>query len=627
LNKKNSEPVEFDVLAQMNRTLVHRGPDGEGIWMSEDRTIGFAHRRLKIIDLTEAARQPMCNEDGTIWITFNGEIYNHLELRRELQNMGHLYNSSSDTETIMHAYEEWGIECLQRFDGMFAFGLWDARARKLFLVRDRIGKKPLCYAVFDNSLIFASEPKSILAHPGYPREMDLDAFYDFLSFCAVPAPRTMFKGINKIPAAHYLVWSPEQSPQVVRYWDAFEASQKRFKGISFEEGEAIGEVRRLLRTAVQKRLISDVPFGAFLSGGIDSSAIVAMMASMMDRPVDTFSVAIAGQDQYNEFSFAKQVADLFQTNHREVVITEDDFVAFLDQLCYYQDDPAADPVSVPLYYLSNLTRQSGTIVVLVGEGSDELFFGYPPYIDYVVNKSRTYAAFQRLPAPIRYIAGETARILRPKSQVIPQLRDGREPFWGGAIALGEEKKRALINMRVYQDHDSYSHIAEYQAVLESVKAEYDSADYVNALDFFHRLPELLLMRADRMGMANSIELRVPFLDHCLIEFAVALPFKMRVNGGTTKALLKKALRGIIPDLIIDRPKTGFGGSWNNMVTAKVVQLARTMLIDEPSGLQHYLNIPHLRELFALPHEKIPKGAVWVLLNAGLWYRRWIETEP
>lgn len=624
LQDTNNQVVDEGILKRMSRSLSHRGPDGEGTWCDHQDQIGFGHRRLKIIDLTDAGRQPMCNEDGNVWITFNGEIYNHMELRQQLERLGHRYRSRTDTETIIHAYEEWGIDCIHRLDGMFAFALWDGRGKKLYLVRDRLGIKPLYYAVFGKVLLFASEPKGILPYPNFPREMDLEAFYDFLSFCAVPAPRTMFKGISKLPAGHYLAWSPGQSIAVHRYWDAFEASARKYQGIRIEEDEAVEEVRRLLRSAVSKRLMSDVPFGVFLSGGIDSSTIVGFMAEILNHPVDTYSVALAGQQESNELDFAQQVASLFQTNHRQIVLSEEQFLSFLPKMSFFQDSPVADPVSVPQYYLSMLARESGTIVLQVGEGSDELFFGYPTYISYINHKAKIFKFIRSLPSSMRTLIVSIGASLRPDSKSLHYLRRGQEPFWGGAIAVLEKEKRHLLAPGVFEGRDSYRRIQEFRALLSRTKPEFSVPDYVTALDLYHRLPELLLMRTDRMGMANSIELRVPFLDQSLVEFVVALPHAIRVQNNTTKFLLKRALRGFLPDNIIDRPKRGFAGSWNNMVTDSVVNFARTILLDERCGISIYLNEQYLRRLFEMPTEAIPKGTVWALLVAGLWHRYWID---
>src|SRR5262245_52047642 len=376
----------------MRETLIHRGPDDAGIYLSPDRRVGLAHRRLSIIDLSPAGRQPMSNEDGTVWITFNGEIYNHLPLRKELEAKGHLYQSRTDTETILHLYEEEGAECVRRIEGDFAFAIWDSRRRELLLARDRLGVKPLYFAVLPGAFLFGSEIKAILAHPRMTRRVDRAALYHYLTFVAAPAPRTLFQGVHKLPPATRLTVEAEGQIRTETYWDplAVPADPVAVEG----DAEACAaRIRDLLGSAIEARMMSDVPFGVFLSGGLDSSANVALMSRLMDRPVRTFSVGFKDHPSYNEFEYARQVARLFKTEHHEVEIGWSDLLEAMPGVVFHQDEPIADWVCVPLHFVSALARSTGTTVIQVGEGSDEQFFGYEGYRRAYVEHLR---AFERL---------------------------------------------------------------------------------------------------------------------------------------------------------------------------------------------------------------------------------------
>ena len=362
-------------LEAMADTMIHRGPDDSGAWRSTDGAVALGHRRLSIVDLSPAGRQPMANEDDTIWITYNGEVYNHRALRAELEAKGHVYRSATDTESIVHLYEEEGPRCVERLHGMFALAIWDSRRRELFLARDRLGIKPLYYAQPPGGFIFASEIKSLLAHPAIVADLDEEAFSHYLTFLCTPAPLTMFQGIRKLAPAQRMTVSADGRVQIESYWSPFnEAPAEEIAEMSEHEMET--RLLALLRESIAKRMMSDVPFGVFLSGGVDSSTNVALMAELMEDPVRTFSVAFRDQERYNELEYARAVAKRFGTDHHEVVIDVDDLTAFLSDLIHHQDEPLADWVCVPLYYVSKLARDNGTIVVQVGEGSDELFHGY-----------------------------------------------------------------------------------------------------------------------------------------------------------------------------------------------------------------------------------------------------------
>ena len=371
--------VTWDVVSAMRDTMVHRGPDDAGTWISSDRRVGLGHRRLSIVDLSAAGHNPMTNETRDVWITFNGEIYNHERLRPRLVERGHVYHSRTDTETLVHLYEEEGDDLVHRLEGMFAFAIWDESRRRLLLARDRLGVKPLYYTVADGRLLFASEIKALLEHPDVPRDVDEESLYHYLTFLTTPAPKTLFRGISKLPPGHLLTCDERGRVEVRRYWDAIVEPPAE----PLSEEETIARVRELLSEAIEKRMMSDVPFGVFLSGGVDSSANVALMSRLTNMPVRTFTVGFEGAPQYNELDHARRVAKQFGADYHEVIINHEDAISFLPDMIFHQDEPIADPVCVSLYYVSKLARETGTIVVQAGEGSDEIFSGYTTYAAYL----------------------------------------------------------------------------------------------------------------------------------------------------------------------------------------------------------------------------------------------------
>jgi len=396
-----TRPVDEGVLRAMGDSMVHRGPDGNGQWISPDRRIGLAHRRLAIVDLSDSAAQPMSDINESVWVTFNGEIYNHLGLRRELQKSGHRFRTDhSDTEVLVHGFKEWGIDGLvERLDGMFAFAIWDDANKRLFLVRDRIGIKPVYFTRAGGYFRFASEIKAILTDAEVPRAVEPSALNHYLSFMVAPAPLTMFKDIFKLPAGHLMEIDPSGGLSARRFWDAVpgkgidSADIKGLSAAALEDFYTTG-IRERLEAGIEKRMMSDVPFGVFLSGGIDSSANVALMSRMMDRPVDTFTVGFKDYTHLNELDYASRVAKEFKTNHHEVLIDEGDMLGYLDDLVHHQDEPLADWVCVPLYFVSKLAKDSGVTVVQVGEGSDEQFSGYNSYRLYLQIHRQFWRAFK-----------------------------------------------------------------------------------------------------------------------------------------------------------------------------------------------------------------------------------------
>ncbi len=658
LSLHSSEPVDGEILARMRDSMVHRGPDGHGLWLSPERRLGLGFRRLAIVDLSANANQPMQNEDGTVHIVFNGEIYNHKSLRRELLEKGHQFRTDhSDTEVIVHGYEQWGERVVERLEGMFAIGIWDEKKQRLLLARDRVGIKPLYFAWNKSAFIFASEIKAILNLPSFTADIEPTSVYHYLSFLTTPAPLTMFRGIYKMPAGHRAFIAASGDMSAERYWDALPGSGEdvlELRGLSGKalEDYAIRRTRDLLDSAIEKRMMSDVPFGVFLSGGIDSSTNVALMSKHLDSPVRTFTVGFSDHDYLNELSYARKIASVFKTEHHEILVDEKTMRDYLPRLIFSQDEPIADWVCIPLYFVSKLVRDSGTIVVQVGEGSDEQFCGYRNYMMHLQMYRNFWRAFAHLPRFVKHSAGRIAHGITaihdrhdPYLDVIYRAGFDREAFWSGAMVLSESRKSRLIDRerieslgipeamwnskllpRTYDTTDTYAVIQSFFERLDRLAPGNDFLTRMIYTEFKLRLPELLLMRVDKIGMSVSIEPRVPFLDHKLVEFTMNLPMGLKVKNGTTKWVLKEAVRNLIPNDIIDRPKMGFGApmvEWLRGDFGKAVeaQFRATRFFDYfPAKCDSVLNMLQRhragRADFAL--------YVWTFYNAVAWFDTWID---
>jgi len=617
-----TEAVTPHTLTAMRDCMVHRGPDDAGIYVSSDRTAGLAHRRLSIIDLSELGRQPMADESGRFHIVFNGEIYNFAELRADLEKQGVRFRSHSDTEVLLYLYAKRGTEMLDLLRGMFAFVIWDDVERTLFAARDRIGVKPLYFYNRDGRFIFASEIKALLATGHVERAVHPEAFYHYLSFLTTPAPQTLFEGIRKLPAAHFLMVDSSGRETITKWWSPFRGSPS----ISSER-ESTEEVLRLLKDSIRYRMVSDVPFGVFLSGGIDSSTNVALMAEMMDRPVETFSIGFHANDQFNELNYARIVAERFKTNHHEIKIGMQDLMDFLPQLVHHQDEPIADPVCIPVYYVAKLAKEQGVTVCQVGEGSDELFCGYPHW-SYLLSLERLRQAYAIIPKPLRELASFFAKQLEAPSsgrmEYIRRASAGEPVFWGGAEAFFDRHKRQLLHHDFQQrvgNANSSTIIAGYFQEFVAESTSQDPLNWMTFVDLKLRLPELLLMRVDKMTMAASVEARVPFLDHKLVEYVLSIPQAVKVPEFQTKHLLKKALDGIIPDEIIQRPKQGFGVPVADWCRQELGQRIRSTL--KAFNNEHrYFDEGELGRVLDAMHTMFP----WYLFNFALWHEMWIEQK-
>jgi asparagine synthase (glutamine-hydrolysing) len=622
------DPERFSVnrslLVEMRDTMIHRGPDSAGVWASNDGRAGLAHRRLSIIDLSDAAAQPMCNEDGTLWITYNGEIYNHAAIRSELESLGgyRWKTDHSDTEVILHAFEQWGIDCLRRFRGMFAFALWDAKKRELWLVRDRIGVKPLYYSIHHERITFASEIKALLVDPEQARAVNEEALFYYLSFLTTPAPLTLFEGIRKLASGTFLRVSADGQVFESRYWDAWDHTEPL---AGRPESEIAERILEELRASVSLRKVSDVPVGVFLSGGIDSSVNAALFSEGNHGSVRTFSVGYGEEAAScpSELKYARQMADFIHAEHHERTLSEDDLLGFLPRMVHLQDEPIADPVCFPIYFLSRLAREDGVIVCQVGEGADELFWGYPRW---KLKRQIQRCADFPIPQGLRQIGPLALRALGMGDTVEYELlrRDaqGLPIFWSGAEAFTESQIRGLLSPRLRTKLGSLSAWDALRPIrrnFEQKAWEKSHLHWMTYADLNFRLPELLLMRVDKMSMGTSLECRVPFLDHKFVELALSIPESVKVRNGVLKYILKKAVRGVIPGEIINRRKQGFGAPVGDWFSGRLGSLARRELSEfceqtdllDPRTVQSWL-------------DKNDGQRVWFLLNLALWFKHFMQ---
>ncbi len=624
--------IDASLLKRMSDEMRHRGPDDAGELVFDSGRGGFGFRRLSIIDLSEAGHQPMhgCTED--VWLVFNGEIYNHMLLREGLEERGHIYASRTDSETILHLYEERGLDFVGEIEGDYAIALWDARQQQLTLVRDRIGVKPIYYYYKDGRFIFASEIKAILQHPGVTPDIDEKSLYHYLTFLTTPAPNTLFRDIQKLPAGHMLSLQRDGTLNIRQYWDAL--PPERIDERSDEEHKA--DILRLLRDSIRKRMMSDVPFGVFLSGGVDSSANVALMSEQMSRPVETFTVGFSDAEYLNELDSARRIAKDFQTNHHEVIISEKEMQDFLPGLVYHQDEPIADPVCVPLYYVSRLARDSGTIVVQVGEGSDEIFSGYENYVRHLRIYENFWRHAEALPVALRRAVSGIARPAleatgskRLPIELMRRLGADEPLFWGGVVVYDETFKARVLSKQLRQRMRGSSSLEVVGSYLDHIERERPKSDFLARMTYLElklRLPELLLMRVDKITMATSVEARVPFLDHHLVEYALALPRSLKVEGASGKHILKRALEEVLPrDLLYNR-KRGFGAPVREWFRNGLGEWFDSHVMNSTMRRRDLLDYTFVQRLFDEHRSKKRDWGfhLWALLNLSLWYERWID---
>ena len=619
LNFRSGRPVDANVIRGMTELLAHRGPDGQGVMV--DGPVGLGHRRLAIIDLSDAAGQPMRADDAPVWIVFNGEIYNFLDIRRELEGRGVCFRTRSDTEVLLAAYREWGAGCLERLRGMFAFAVWDASKRTLLLARDRIGKKPLCYRVDADGISFASEPKAFLADPAFVPEVDREAMSQYLSYQYVPAPLTAFRGVNKLPPAHYLIVE-DGTLSVERYWRLRYGAKRRIS-----EAEAAEELLARLRDAVRCRLRSDVPLGAFLSGGLDSSVVVALMAQEGAGAVKTFSIGFE-EAEYNELPFARAVANRWGTDHHEFIVRPD-AVDMLPKLAWHYGEPFADSSAVPTFYLAELTRRHVT-VALNGDGGDENFAGYERYVAAMATERYRKVprwARRALEAIVRRLPSRGPRSLVDRAKRLfeaeSEPREQRYARW--MMHFQPELKTELCTPALLADLER----PDALHILLDEYAASDGPDFLDRtlnVDVNRYLPDDLLVKVDIATMAHGLEARSPLLDHPLMEFAASLPAGLKLHGWTGKHIFKRAVRGLVPNETIERPKRGFGVPIDHWFRGELKTFASDLLLGPTSTSRGYF---HKHVIERLLHEHVSgvrswHHQLWNLVMLELWHRAFID---
>ncbi len=612
--RQDGAPVEPMLLKRMTDMLAHRGPDGDGFFL--DGPVGLGHRRLAIIDLATGA-QPMASPDGSLWITYNGEVYNFRELREDLSALGYTFSTSSDTEVVLVAYQEWGVACLSRLRGMFAFAIWDARHRTVFLARDRVGIKPLVYSWDGRCLRFASELKALLEDPAVARELDRHAVAEYFTYLCIPSPRTIFRGIRKLPPASYLTCSLDGGePEVVRYWDLRMAPDHRLG-----ETEWIESLDYLLHQSVKSHMVSDVPVGAFLSGGLDSSTVVACMAQVSNGRVKTFSIGFDETD-FDELAYARLVAARYGTDHFEMVV-KPDVVSVLPRLAWQFDEPFADASAVPTYCVSKITRDQVT-VALSGDGGDENFGGYRRYAEAMnLHQQMDSLPLSLLKPLIRLAANSRARGARGKEfldvlQLPPLQRYHRKMTY-----QREDTLAALLTPEVTRGGLPGTTVDVFARLAAESRAE-DYLSLLQYLDVRHYLPEDILTKVDRTTMLTSLEARVPLLDHVVMEHAARMPPTLKLRDGIGKYILKQAMRPHLPGDILSRRKMGFGVPLATWLRKDLKDFAREILSD-PKTRQRGILQTEAVDRFLDSHlqgHRDHSPQLWSVICFELWCRTW-----
>jgi asparagine synthase (glutamine-hydrolysing) len=622
----SGRPVDETAVRRMAEALHHRGPEATRVFLSPapgtaattaGAAVGLGHARLKIIDLSDAANHPLPNEDRTVWVVLNGEIYNFLELRDELKAGGHQFRTEGDTEVVVHLYEELGERCVERLDGMFALVVWDERRRRLFLARDRTGKKPLFYHRSPSFFAFGSEIKALLAHGGIPTDVSLRTLPQLFLYGYVPNPGTLYEGIAQVPPGHSLTVEGGGEVRLRQYWDwAFPE-----RPLEIGAREASGRLRELLTAAVKRRLIADVPLGAFLSGGLDSSVVVALMAGLMGQPVKTFSIGFAGDAAFDETRYAKLVAQRYGTAHTEFIVEPRAF-DLLERLVHVYDGPFGDSSAIPTYILSELTRRHVT-VALNGDGGDELFAGYLRFAGGVLAARVPQTVFRVGRAVTAWLpaVGGPRHLLR---RVPRFFRDADLPWlerFSSWISFFHRDLQDLVLPAVAPDLARFDRIAYFRPHLEAVRGRSPLSQllYLNAKTY---LPDDLLVKMDRASMAHALETRSPFLDRALMDYVAGLPDRFKLRGRTTKWLLREAFRDMLPGEILTRGKMGFGVPLATWFRGELREPLQSLLLEPTARLRRYVDVAHVRRLVGthlsgranLEHE------LWLLLTFEVWLR-------
>jgi len=624
---RSGRNIDRAVLERMRDVMRYRGPDDEGMFI--DGNVGFGHRRLSIVDLA-AGQQPMTNEDGSVYITYNGEIYNHSDFRGSLEKRGHTYRSHCDTETILHLYEEHGARCVDYLRGMFAFAIWDRKKQELFIARDRLGVKPLYYVhTDDGSLYFASEIKALLEARAVKAEINYRALPDYLANHATSNDETLFAGVKRLSAGHTLLWR-DGKVRLEEYWDLSFADEGA-EG-NRPDADLIDEWKELFRTSVRLRLMADVPLGMFLSGGIDSSAIAAMMSGMVSEPIKTFSVAFHEREA-NELEYARMVAKRFKTDHHEIVVSPEQFFEALPHLVWHEDEPLAHPSSVALYFVSSLAARH-VKVVLTGEGSDEMLAGYERYYKTVFNLALGSAYYKTTPAGLRNAVSERIQALPIGSKARHKLTrtflclppDIESLYFDNFAVFTRVIQTELLTRETKDRAGTINPYADMRRYFETKNADslLNRMLYVDVKTYLQEL----LMKQDQMSMAASIESRVPFLDHKLVEFTARLPQRLKLRRGwTTKYILRQSMKGLLPEPILRRSKMGFPvpvGSWFRGQFKAVID---EYLLSERASSRGLFEPACVRRLIA-EHQAGANHSerLWALVNFEMWLRQFFDGE-
>lgn len=606
--------ADADEVRRMNDAIIHRGPDEDGFYING--RVGMAMRRLSIIDLT-TGQQPIGNEDGTIWIVFNGEIYNFPELRHELEQKGHRFKTNSDTEAIVHAYEEYGINCPTKLNGMFAFAIWDTQRERLFIARDRLGKKPLYYYDDGKRLVFGSELKALLQARDIPRRVSPQALDLYLTYEYVPAPHTIFEKIYKLPAGHSLTVHQDGKVEIRQYWEL------HFCENGYHEQEFEKQLADLLQDAVKIRLMSDVPLGAFLSGGIDSSIVVGLMAKVMDQPVKTFSIGFE-ESTYNELHYARQIAKLFKTDHHEFII-KPNALELTEKLVRHLDEPLGDFSIFPTYLVSKMARDYVT-VILSGDGGDELFAGYDTYV-----AEWAYRRYRKLPALVRHgVIDPVVNLLPPTEKKKGLLNRARRFLEGARHPEDLQHVRWMIFLSKAEKHklygDALRELADNQAAYGYIRhffAQADCKDEVNRqlfVDIKTYLVDDIMVKVDRMSMATSLEARAPFLDYRVVELAASIPGALKIQGTKTKYILKKAMADLLPPEILHRGKEGFSIPIKNWLRNELKPIMLDVLSPANIKRDGFFNDGYVQQLVKEHLDGVENHShrLWALMVFGIW---------
>jgi asparagine synthase (glutamine-hydrolysing) len=634
----NNIAVDYQQLVDMTAEMNKRGPDCEGFLISNNQEycrflqssrrdsivnpiqhnqhIGLGHRRLSITDLSSAASQPMTDAHKRYWIVFNGQIYNHSELRTELEELGYKFNTDhSDTEVILNAYAHWGIDCLEKMLGTWAFCLWDSRENSVFIARDRVGVRPLYYTVNNNSFYFASELNALVTNKNLMRQLDERAVYDYLTYTNVPAPNSVLKHIKKVPAAHYLFFKPGEKLQARRYWSPI--TKKPLFDLS--EKQILDELRDKIYEATRIRMLADVNVGVLLSGGLDSSIILACMHKYASEPVKTYTVGFENKNNYkNEFSYAKKVASHFKADHTELAISEKEFFEFLPQMAYIQDEPIADTANIPIHFIAKVANRDERKVMLGGEGSDELFIGYEHW-RLIHEYEKIFRNRPRLASLFSY-AHKNSFLKNKRTHYQTwayKTKNNWPTFWGGTELRTEAEKHKILTGDFLQklgDYSSFNPISELYDGLIAQKP-YDTFDWMMLNDLQNRLPDQLLARLDRMMMSASIEGRHPFLDLNVIEFASRIPSRLKVKQRTEKYLVKKAFEGILPHEIVYRAKDSFTVPLNELFKKEARKKEYLDVIETFNKNTGIFIDSYIKQLHLPQNTK----EFWNVLNLAMWY--------